>query len=262
MSVPKALTIAGSDSGGGAGIQADLKTFSAFRVFGMSAVTAVTVQNSTGVSAVFDLPAEVVAQQIDAVLDDLGADAIKIGMLSTAAVVEAVADRLVAHGERPVVLDPVMVATSGDALMQDNARGVLVKRLLPLATLVTPNLHEAAALADMEVAGEADMEEAARRIVALGARRVLVKGGHLAGSATDLLWDGHDLTRFTAPRIGSGNTHGTGCTLSSAIAAGLAHGRPLERAVREAKAYVTAAIREGFAPGRGAGVLRHFVTDW
>jgi hydroxymethylpyrimidine/phosphomethylpyrimidine kinase len=262
MTVPNALTIAGSDSGGGAGIQADLKTFSAFRVFGMSALTAVTVQNSTGVSAVFDLPPDLVAQQIDAVLDDLGADAIKIGMLSTAAVVEAVGDRLVAHGERPVVLDPVMVATSGDALMQDSARGVLVKRLLPLATLVTPNLHEAAALADMDVTGEADMEEAARRIVALGARRVLVKGGHLAGSATDLLWDGHTLTRFSAPRIASGNTHGTGCTLSAAIAAGLAHGRALERAVREAKAYVTAAIREGFSPGHGAGVLRHFVTDW
>jgi hydroxymethylpyrimidine/phosphomethylpyrimidine kinase len=225
-------------------------------------LTAVTVQNSTGVSAVFDLPPDLVAQQIDAVLDDLGADAIKIGMLSTAAVVEAVGDRLAAHGERPVVLDPVMVATSGDALMQDGARGVLVKRLLPLATLVTPNLHEAAALADMDVAGEADMEEAARRIVALGARRVLVKGGHLAGSATDLLWNGRTLTRFTAPRIATGPTHGTGCTLSAAIAAGLAHGRALEHAVREAKAYVTAAMREGFAPGRGAGVLRHFVTDW
>ena len=262
MSVPKALTIAGSDSGGGAGIQADLKTFSAFRVFGMSAVTAVTAQSSTGVAAVFDLPADLVALQIDTVLGDMGADAIKVGMLATAAIVDAAGDRIAAHGQRPVVVDPVLAATSGDALLADDARGVLVKRMLPLATLVTPNLREAAVLADMEVVTETDMIEAARRILALGPRHVLVKGGHLADGATDVLWDGRTLTRFTAERIAGPGPHGTGCTLSAAIAAGLAHGRPLDRAIRAAKAYVTAAIREGFAAGAGAPVLRHFVADW
>jgi hydroxymethylpyrimidine/phosphomethylpyrimidine kinase len=262
MSVPKALTIAGSDSGGGAGIQADLKTFSAFRVFGMSAVTAVTAQSTTGVAAVFDLPADLVALQIDTVLGDVGADAIKVGMLATAAIVDAVGDRIAAHGERPVVVDPVMAATSGEPLLADDARGALVKRMLPLATLVTPNLREAARLADMEVVTETDMIEAARRILALGPRHVLVKGGHLADSATDVLWDGRALTRFTAERVAGPGAHGTGCTFSAAIAAGLAHRRPLDRAIREAKAYVTAAIREGFAAGAGAPVLRHFVADW
>jgi hydroxymethylpyrimidine/phosphomethylpyrimidine kinase len=261
MSIPKALTIAGSDSGGGAGVQADLKTFSAFRVFGMSAVTAVTAQSTRGVSGLIELAPEFVALQIDTVLGDLGADAIKVGMLATAAIVEIVADRLGAH-PTPVVLDPVMVASSGDRLLREDAHTALVKRLLPLAAVVTPNLHEAAALADMEVATEADMAEAARRIVGLGARHVLVKGGHLAASATDLLWDGHTLTRLSAPRAAPRTPHGAGCTLSAAIAAGLAHGRALEPAIRDAKAYVTAAIRAAFTPGAGAPVLCHFVADW
>jgi hydroxymethylpyrimidine/phosphomethylpyrimidine kinase len=262
MRVPKALTIAGSDSGGGAGIQADLKTFSAFRVFGMSVLTAVTAQNSLGVQGVFNLPPTFVAQQLDAVLADFGADAVKIGMLSTAPIVGAVAERLRAHRQDRVVLDPVMIAKSGDPLLQPDARAALIEKMLPLAAVVTPNLHEAAALTDMAVDSEADMAEAARRIVARGARAALVKGGHLKDSATDVLWDGRTLTRFPGPRVDSPNTHGTGCTLSSAIAAGLAHGRSLEDAVREAKAYVTAAIREGFAAGRGVGALRHFVDSW
>jgi hydroxymethylpyrimidine/phosphomethylpyrimidine kinase len=262
MSIPKALTIAGSDSGGGAGIQADLKTFSAFRVFGMSAITAITAQNSVGVQGVFDLPPEFVARQIDSVLTDFGADAVKIGMLSTAPIIGAVADRLRAHRPERIVLDPVMIAKSGDALLQPDARAALIKELLPLALVATPNLHEAEALAGMPVTTERDMEEAARRILAMGPRNVLVKGGHLRDSATDILWNGRDLSRFTAPRLDSTSTHGTGCTFSSAIAAGLARGHALRDAIGEAKAYVTAAIREGFQPGRGVGALRHFVTSW
>lgn len=262
MKVPRALTIAGSDSGGGAGIQADLKTFSAFRVFGMSAITALTAQNSVGVHGVLNVEPAFVARQIDVVLDDFGADAVKIGMLSTPAIVSAVADRLRAHQPERIVVDPVMIAKSGDPLLQPEARRALADEILPLAFVVTPNLHEAAALAGMPVEDEAAMEEAARRIAALGPRHVLVKGGHLKDSATDLLWNGRDLTRFTAARIESTATHGTGCTFSSAIAAGLAHGRPLADAVREAKAYVTAAIREGFQAGHGVGALRHFVESW
>ena len=262
MGVPKAPTIAGADSGGGAGIQADLKTFSAFRVFGMSVITAVTAQNSLGVQGVFNLPPEIVSRQIDSVLSDIGADAIKIGMLSTAPIIAAVADRLRAHAGEKVVVDPVMIAKAGDALLQPEARIALIKELLPLALVVTPNLHEAEALAGMPVATESDMEEAARRILALGPRNVLVKGGHLRDSATDILWNGRDFARFPAPRLPSNSTHGTGCTLSSAIAAGLARGHALKDAVSEAKAYVTAAIREGFQVGGGGGALRHFVTGW
>lgn len=260
--MPTALTIAGSDSGGGAGIQADLKTFSAFRVFGSSVLTAITAQNTVGVHAVFNLPPEIVARQIDAVLGDIGAGAVKLGMLSTTSIIQAVADRLRAHGVTRLVVDPVMIAKSGDALLQPEARAALVKEILPLALVVTPNLHEASALADMTVVTEAEMEEAARRILALGPRHVLVKGGHLAGAATDILWDGRTVTRVSAPRLDSANTHGTGCTFSAAIAAGLARGRGLADAVREAKAYVTAAIREGFPVGRGVGALRHFVERW
>jgi hydroxymethylpyrimidine/phosphomethylpyrimidine kinase len=262
MSVPKALTIAGSDSGGGAGIQADLKTFSAFRVFGTSVLTAVTAQNSVGVQAVLDLPADFVARQLESVLSDLGADAIKTGMLATAPIVASVVERLRAHGQTVIVVDPVMAATSGDPLLAADARSALVKELLPLALVVTPNLDEAAALADMAVRSENEMEEAARRIHRFGPRAVLVKGGHLAGEATDLLWDGRTMERFTVPSVGGPATHGTGCTLSAAIAAGLAHGASLSDAVRRAKAYVTAAIREGFTPGRGARVARHFVEGW
>ena len=260
--MPKALTIAGSDSGGGAGIQADLKTFSAFRVFGMSVLTAITAQNSLGVQGVFNLPPEFVARQLDSVLSDFGTDAVKIGMLSTAPIIEAVAERLRAHRPGHVVLDPVMIAKSGDALLEPEACAALVKAMLPLAEVVTPNLHEAGALSGAPVVTERDMEMAARRIHALGPRTVLVKGGHLKDAATDILWDGRALMRFEAPRLDSPHTHGTGCTFSSAIAAGLARGRGLEDAIRAAKAYVTAAIREGFAAGGGVGALRHFVERW
>ena len=262
MAVPKALTVAGSDSGGGAGIQADLKTFSAFRVFGMSVITAVTAQNSVGVQGVYNLPPEFVGAQLESVLADFGADAVKVGMLSTAPIVAEVARRLGARGQAPIVLDPVMIAKSGAPLLEPAARDALSKELLPLAYVVTPNLHEAGALAGMPVTTEAAMEEAARRILALGPRHVLVKGGHLPDRATDILWNGREFTRFAGEHLASPHTHGTGCTFSSAIAAGLARRQPLGDAIREAKAYVTAAIREGFQAGRGVGTLRHFVTGW
>jgi hydroxymethylpyrimidine/phosphomethylpyrimidine kinase len=262
MTVPKALTIAGSDSGGGAGIQADLKTFSAFRVFGTSVLTALTAQDSVGVHGVHEVPPAFVRAQLDAVLSDFGADAVKIGMLSSAPIIGAVAEGLAAHPHGPVVLDPVMIAKSGDLLLSPDAQQALASLMLPLALVVTPNLHEASALTGMPVSTEEEMEEAARRIHALGPRTVLVKGGHLKDSATDILWDGTRITRFPGTRVASTSTHGTGCTLSSAIAAGLALGRDLTEAIREAKAYVTAAIRGGFQVGRGVGALRHFVERW
>lgn len=262
MLIPKALTIAGSDSGGGAGIQADLKTFSAFRVFGMSVITAVTAQNSLGVQGVENLPPAFVAQQLRSVLEDFGADAAKCGMLSTAPIIEAVATELTSRRVEKLVVDPVMVAKSGDRLLQPDARAALADRILPLALLVTPNLPEAEVLAGMRVAEAEDMEEAARRIHTMGPRYVLVKGGHLKGDATDLLWNGREFTRFSTPRVDSPNTHGTGCTFSAAIAAGLARGQALGDAIRSAKAYVTRAIREGFQAGRGVGQLRHFIPDW
>jgi len=262
MLIPKALTIAGSDSGGGAGIQADLKTFSAFRVFGMSVITAVTAQNSLGVQGVESLPPAFVAQQLRSVLSDFGADAAKCGMLATAPIVEAVAATLAEHPIEKLVVDPVMVAKSGDALLRPDAVRSLIERILPLALVVTPNLPEAEALAGIPVSDRKEMEEAARRIHALGPRYVLVKGGHLKGDAVDLLWNGRELRAFTAPRVDSPNTHGTGCTFSAAIAAGLARGQAIPDAIREAKAYVTKAIAEGFQGGRGVGQLRHFLTEW
>jgi hydroxymethylpyrimidine/phosphomethylpyrimidine kinase len=262
MLIPKALTIAGSDSGGGAGIQADLKTFSAFRVFGMSVITAVTAQNSVGVQGVENLPPPFVARQLRSVLEDLGADAAKCGMLSTAAIIEAIAEVLAEMPIEKLVVDPVMVAKSGDPLLQPDARQALIGRILPLALVVTPNLPEAEALAGIQVTSREDMEEAARRIHALGPRHVLVKGGHLKGDAVDLLWNGRELTAYSAPRVDSSSTHGTGCTFSAAIAAGLSRGCPLPDAVRDAKAYVTRAIREGFKAGRGVGQLRHFPAEW
>jgi len=262
MLIPKALTIAGSDSGGGAGIQADLKTFSAFRVFGMSVITAITAQNSFGVQGVENLPPGIVAQQLRSVLGDFGADAAKCGMLSTAPIIDAVAEVLREHRIDKLVVDPVMVAKSGATLLQPDACRALIERILPLALVVTPNLPEAGVLANMPVDARPDMEEAARRIHALGPRYVLVKGGHLKGEALDLLWNGREFTTFVAPRVDSTNTHGTGCTLSAAIAAGLSRSQALGDAIREAKAYVTEAIREGFALGGGVGQLRHFVKAW
>ena len=258
MLIPKALTIAGSDSGGGAGIQADLKTFSAFRVFGMSVLTAVTAQNSVGVQGVENLPPAFVAQQLRSVLDDFGTDAAKCGMLSTAGIIDAIADVLADHRIEKLVVDPVMVAKSGDPLLQADARTALADRILPLALVVTPNLPEAEVLAGMRVVEPEDMEEAARRIHVMGPRYVLVKGGHLKGDATDLLWNGREFTRFTAARVDSANTHGTGCTFSAAIAAYLAHGLPPLEAVARAKEYLTAALQADPGLGKGIGPVNHF----
>ena len=253
-----ALTIAGSDSSGGAGIQADLKTFAAHGVFGCTAITAITAQNTLGVARAQALDADLVASQIDAVAADLPPDATKIGMLATTAIVEVVAAAIVRHGLRHVVLDPVMIAKSGAALLAPEAVEAVRTRLLPLADVVTPNTQEAAVLTGQPVTTVEEMRAAAVRLVELGARAALVKGGHLDGPAVDVLWDGASMTDLSAERIDSRHTHGTGCTLSSAIAARLALGDDLVSAVRGAKAYVTRAIAAAPGIGHGHGPLAHF----
>lgn len=254
----RALTIAGSDPGGGAGAQADLKTFSAFGVYGMSAITAVTVQNTLGVSGVMAVPPQVVADQMDAVLSDIGAGAAKTGMLGSAPVIRSIAGRLKAHRARNLVVDPVMYAKSGHALLQPQAVGALIKDLLPLALVVTPNAPEAERLSGIKVRDAAGAGRAAKAIRALGPRYVLVKGGHLAGPVCeDLLYDGRTFTVFRSPRLDTRNTHGTGCTLSAAIAAGLARGLPPKKAVAGAVEYVAGAIRHALPLGRGHGPLNH-----
>ncbi len=243
-----ALTIAGSDSGGGAGIQADLKTFHQFGVFGTSVITAITAQNTVGVRAWEPVPVALVTRQLDALVDDLPPAAVKSGMLGSAALVDAVADGIARRRLPNYVLDPVMVATSGDRLLERDAERLIVRRLVPLAALVTPNLDEAAVLVGGSVRGPDEMERAGRALVQLGARAALVKGGHLAGER-----------RFTRPRLETTSTHGTGCTLSAAIAAGLALGRPLERAVEDALDFVHRAIAAAPGLGQGHGPLNHFV---
>ena len=261
-----AVTIAGSDSSGGAGIQADLKTFAAFGVYGASVIAALTAQNTQGVSAIHDVPADFIAAQIDAVFSDLDVNAVKIGMLSQSSAIEAVAAGLARHNARNIVLDPVMVATSGDRLLANDAVTALIRDLMPLAVVVTPNLHEAAALTDTAVArDEDDMVAQARKILAFGPRYVLIKGGHGdGGDSVDLLVSDGDVVRLSAQRIATTNTHGTGCTLSSAIAAGLAKGLDLTAAVRAAKDYVTAAIAaaDQLTVGHGHGPLNHFYRTW
>jgi len=254
----RALTIAGSDSGGGAGIQADLKTFAALGVYGMSAITSVTAQNTLGVQGVFDLPPEFVGLQIDAVVTDIGVDAVKTGMLSHAGIIEVVADRVKAYALPHLVVDPVMVAKSGDPLLRPEARDALITQLLPLAEVLTPNLHEASVLAGLPIEGLEDMRRAAETIHALGPRYIVIKGGHLESAPADLLFDGQRFVVLRGERIATPHTHGTGCTFASAIAAGLAKGLPVEEAVREAKAYVTEAIRYALPLGRGHGPTNHF----
>jgi len=264
--IANVLTIAGSDSGGGAGIQADLKTFSALGVYGASVITALTAQNTRAVTAIHEVPADFVVAQLDAVFDDIAIAAVKVGMLSSPAVIEAVADGLRRHGARQIVLDPVMVAKSGDRLLREDAVSALKERLLPLATVITPNLPEAGVLLDAEgVRDAAGMAGAAAGLRALGPRAVLLKGGHLEGpDSIDVLDDGAAPLTLSAPRIASRNTHGTGCTLSSAIAALLARGLPLRAAVQGAKAYVTAAIRaaDRLDVGHGHGPVHHFHALW
>lgn len=256
--MPKALTIAGSDSGGGAGIQADLKTFTAFRVFGLSAITGLTAQNTRGVHGV-ELPTTAfIAAQLRAVLEDIGADAVKTGMLATGDIIRTVAGVVREFGLPNLVVDPVMIAASGDALMQHEAAPVMREHLFPLATVVTPNLDEATVLCERKIRSLEDMEEAARLIHAMGPRSVLVKGGHLPGDrVVDLLFDGRDFVRRESPRI-PGEFHGTGCTLSSAIASGLAKGLDIREAVATAQAYIALAIQAAPAVGGGRRPLNHF----
>ena len=257
--IPIAMTIAGSDSGGGAGIQADLKTFAALGVYGTSALTAVTAQNTLGVTAIHEVPTDVIAAQIDAILSDIGADAVKTGMLSSLAIIETVVMELQRHGIAQLVVDPVMVAKGGDRLLQEDAVDVLRTRLLPLATVVTPNLPEAEVLTGITIRNAVDARNAARAIVSMGANSVVVKGGHMTGDeALDIFYDGNEFREFSAPRIDTKNTHGTGCTFASAIAAGLAKGLPLVEAVAKAKTYVTQAIRASLDIGSGHGPLDHF----
>ena len=256
------MTIAGSDSGGGAGIQADLKTFSALGVYGASTLTAITAQNTVAVTAVHEIPTDIISAQIDAVVTDIGVNAVKTGMLSSSAIVETVARELRRHGIENLVVDPVMVAKSGDSLLRQEAVESLRTRLVPLAALVTPNIPEAETLTGLTISTEEDVREAARQIVALGARAVVVKGGHLTGPATDLLYDGNEFNEFTSERFDTVNTHGTGCTFASAAAAGLAQGKSLLDAVAQAKAYVTEAIRHSYPLGNGHGPVHHFYRFW
>jgi hydroxymethylpyrimidine/phosphomethylpyrimidine kinase len=254
-----ALTIAGSDSGGGAGIQADLKTFAALGVYGTSAIAALTAQNTMGVSGVHVVPAEFVTQQIESVTSDIGCDAVKTGMLASAAIVEAVAATVEALDLPNLVVDPVMIAKSGDRLLDVDAVHAVKSTLLRLARVVTPNVPEAEVLADMRIQSLADMREAARRIMRHRPAAVIVKGGHLAGdTVTDVLFDGDRLLELSEPRVESRYTHGTGCTFSAAIAAYLARGQSLPDATRGAKTYVTAAMRSGIDLGTGHRPLGHF----
>lgn len=262
-----ALTIAGSDSSGGAGIQADLKTFSALGVYGASAIVALTAQNTRGVTAIHDAPPDFIAAQIEAVMEDLDVGAVKIGMVSRAETIVTIADALLRHGVKNVVVDPVMVATSGARLLAPDAIAAVRERLLPLALVVTPNLPEAAELLGRAVARtEDDMAEQARALKAFGPSSVLVKGGHGDGAeSVDLFLGENDaVLRLAAPRVATRNTHGTGCTLSSAIAAELAKGRPLDEAVSSAKAYVARAIEaaDDLGVGRGHGPVHHFHAWW
>lgn len=255
------MTIAGSDSSGGAGIQADLKTFAALGVYGTSAVTAVTAQNTVGVQGVYELPAEFVGLQIDSVVSDIGVDAVKTGMLANAEIIAIVAAKVQEYGLPNLVVDPVMVAKSGAPLLRSEARDALIRLLLPLAVVVTPNLHEARVLTGLEISDLADMQRAAETIYALGASHVVVKGGHLPGEqSVDVLFDGRDFTLLYAPRLDTRNTHGTGCTFASAIAAGLAKGQNVAEAVRGAKTFITTALGHALDIGHGHGPLHHLAA--
>ncbi len=261
LEYPRVLSIAGSDSGGGAGIQADLKTFAALGCYGMTAITALTAQNTQGVRAIHGVPPAMLREQMDAVIEDIGVDAVKIGMLHAPEIVQVVAEAIDRHGLAKVVLDPVMVATSGAVLIDSPAIAVLVRELFPRVVLVTPNLDETALLVGRVLRNADDMEVAAYELLAKGARAVLIKGGHLPGDTViDLLLTASGETHWMhAPRIHSANTHGTGCTLSSAIAAGLALGQPLLEAVETARAYLRAALQAGASvrTGAGSGPLNH-----
>jgi hydroxymethylpyrimidine/phosphomethylpyrimidine kinase len=257
--VYKALTIAGSDSGGGAGIQADLKTFQMLEVYGMSAITAVTAQNTMGVYGIYDIPLEGIERQIEAVITDIGVDALKTGMLSQPEVIELVADQVKKHKLGNLVVDPVMVAKGGASLLAANAQDALRRRLLPLAALVTPNIPEAEVILSLEINSLESMKEAAVRIVEqFGAGAAVIKGGHRSGEPTDVLYDGKDFHLLTSERYDTRHTHGTGCTFSAAITAELAKGSSLVEAVHTAKSFITLAIRHELGIGGGHGPTNHW----
>ena len=257
--LPIALTVAGSDSGGGAGIQADLKTFQELDVFGMSVLTALTAQNTLGVQGVHEVPPEFVTQQLDVVLSDIGADAVKTGMLSSQPIIDAVVKSLAAHDVSRLVVDPVCASKHGDPLLRPDAVEALRSGILPMAEIVTPNLGEVQVLTGVEVHSRADLRDAAEAVKALGPAWVLIKGGHLPDDeqAVDLLFDGREAIEISGPRLTTADTHGTGCTLASAIAAHRARGADVVSAVRAAKAYVTGAIEHGLRLGRGIGPVDH-----
>jgi hydroxymethylpyrimidine/phosphomethylpyrimidine kinase len=258
MIMKKVLTIAGSDCSGGAGIQADLKTFAAHGVFGMSVIAAVVAENTSRVIAIQEITPDMIAKQIDAVFEDIGADAVKIGMLSTPACMEAVARKINQYQPEQVVIDPVMYAKNGCPLMNPDAIATLIKTIIPLADVLTPNIPETEKIVDLQINSIADMEKAAALIYRMGSRNVLIKGGHAVGDALDVLYDGERFYHFVTERINTKNTHGTGCTYSSAIAANLALGMTTAEAVRNAKNYVTTAIRHALAIGKGCGPTHHF----
>jgi hydroxymethylpyrimidine/phosphomethylpyrimidine kinase len=253
MKLPVALTIAGSDSGGGAGIQADLKTFAALGVHGTSAITAITAQNTVSVTDIFELPTRIIVAQIDAVVSDLGVEAVKTGMLASSKIIEAVAGAIEAHGIRNLVVDPVMVAKGGAKLLRDDAIDALRARLLPLAAVITPNLPEAAMILGRPIRTVDERREAARNLVALGPRAAVVKGGHAGDDVTDVYWDGSEMVELPATRIPTANTHGSGCVFSAAIAAGLAKGMEPLVAVRQAKEFISGAIELSLDIGHGHG---------
>jgi phosphomethylpyrimidine kinase len=255
-----ALTIAGSDSCGGAGIQADIKTFSALGTYAMSVITAVTAQNTKGVLEIRELDGDIVARQIDCIYDDIRVDAVKIGMVSSVEIIEAVSKSLIKNHAGNIILDPVMISKSGYYLLKPEAQSALVEKLFPLALLVTPNLFEAQAITNRKIESVEQMKDAAKDILKLGAKTVVVKGGHLAGDAVDVFYDGTGFACYTGERIDTKNTHGTGCTFSSAVAALVARGYSLRDALREAKAYINTAIAHSLALGSGHGPTNHFYS--
>jgi hydroxymethylpyrimidine/phosphomethylpyrimidine kinase len=267
LQMKKALTIAGSDSGGGAGIQADLKTFTTFGVFGMSAITALTAQNTVGVQSIFEVTPEFIMEQIKSIMSDIGTDAAKTGMLANEIIVETVAEAIEKFHIPNVVVDPVMIAKSGDPLLSESARQTIKQRLIPLATVVTPNVFEAETMMNMRIRTIEDMKTAARELKQTGCKWIVIKGGHLQDErdAVDVVYNGQVFHLLKSPRFETKNTHGTGCTFSSAIAAGLAKGYELLKAIQQAKQFITEAIKQSYSIGKGHGPTNHFVgttTKW
>lgn len=254
----KVLTIAGSDSGGGAGIQADIKSFSANKTFGMSVITAVTAQNTMGVTAIHDIPVNIVEAQLDAIFTDIEVSATKIGMVSNREIIEKISEKLRFYNAKNIVVDPVMVSTTGYDLLKKEAKEALIKNLFPIAKILTPNLKEAEVICEMKIENLSDMKIASKKILTMGPEYVLIKGGHLKGNAIDLLASRDKSVTFEKERVNSKNTHGTGCTLSSCIASNLANGQNMEKSVENAKNYITEAIKKSFDVGHGSGPVNHF----